>query len=216
MKKKLLTLMLLIALSVTNLGCNSGNTASASIEASAGTEDISTNDNTSSGTPDTSDTTTDTSVEKPSPLGSFELTPYDNSSLEGILASIQADYSNTIENLLTHMEETNAIAGISYEDYKANKQLVTDWYTLAIAEEAALFARTEERAMDYYRLMVSTIDHADDDTMDDAMENFYDAIYDNAMDDFYDEIYDDAMDDLYDTYYGGVVDDGFGQTIRKN
>lgn len=75
------------------------------------------------------------------------------------------------------MEETNAIAGISYEDYKANKQLVTDWYTLAIAEEAALFARTEERAMDYYRLMVSTIDHADDDTMDDAMENFYDAIY---------------------------------------
>ena len=148
MKKKLLTLALLIAISVTNLGCNSGNTASASIEASASTEDISTNDNTSSVTTDTSDTTADTSVETPSPLGSFEPTPYDNSTLEGILTSIQADYSNTIENLLTCMEETNAIAGISYEDYKANKQLVTDWYALAITEEAALFARIKERAMD--------------------------------------------------------------------
>ena len=209
MKKKLLTLMLLTAISLTNLGCSSGNTASTSTEVSVTTEDSSTKDNTATVTADTSDTTPDVPIETRSLSGSFEPTLYDNSSLEGILTSIQADYSNTIENLLNRMEETNAIAGTSYEDYKANKQLITDWYVLAIAEEAALFARTEERAMDYYRLMVSTIDHADNNTMEDAMEDFYDDIYNDAMDYFYDEIYDDAMDDLYDTYYDGVVDDGY-------
>lgn len=134
---------------------------------------------------------------------------YDNSSLEGIRDGIENDFSDTIQKITEKLEETNSAVGNSYEEYIENKQLITDWYAFAISEEDALFQRTVERSVEYYKLIATSIEPADYDARDDAMEAFYDDVYDDLMDDFYDEIYDDAMDEVYDTYYDGIVEDGY-------
>lgn len=134
---------------------------------------------------------------------------YDNSTLEGIREGIESDFSDTIQKINEKLEETNSTVGNSYEEYITNKQLVTDWYTFAISEENALFERTVERSVEYYKLIAASIDPADYNARDDAMEAFYDDIYDDQMDNFYDEICDDAMDDVYNTYYDGIVEDGY-------
>lgn len=134
---------------------------------------------------------------------------YDNSSLEGIRDGIKNDFSDTIQKITEKLEETNSSVGNSYEEYIENKQLITDWYAFAISEEDALFQRTIECSVEYYKLIATSINPADYDARDDAMEAFYDNVYDDLMDDFYDEIYDDLMDEVYDTYYDGIVEDGY-------
>lgn len=83
---------------------------------------------------------------------------YDNSSLEGIREGIENDFSDTIQKINEKLEETNSAVGNSYEEYIKNKQLVTDWYTFAISEENALFERTVERSVEYYKLIATSID----------------------------------------------------------
>ena len=134
---------------------------------------------------------------------------YDNSSLESIREGIESDFSNTIQKITEKLEETNSAVGNSYEEYIENKHLITGWYAFTISEEDALFKRTVERSVEYYKLIATSIDPADYDARDDAMETFYDDVYDDLMDDFYDKIYDDAMNEVYDTYYDGIVDDGY-------
>ena len=134
---------------------------------------------------------------------------YDNSSLEGIREGIESDFSNTIQKITEKLEETNSAVGNSYEEYIENKHLITDWYAFTISEEDALFKRTVERSVEYYKLIATSIDPADYDARDDAMEAFYDDIYDDQMDNFYVEVYDDAMDEVYNTYYDGIVEDGY-------
>lgn len=134
---------------------------------------------------------------------------YDNSSLKGIREGIESDFSETIQKITKNLEETNSAVGNSYEEYIKNKQLITDWYAFAISEEDALFNRTVERSVEYYKLIAASIDPADYDARDDAMDAFYDDVYDDLMDDFYDKIYDDTMDEVYDTYYDGIVDEGY-------
>ena len=134
---------------------------------------------------------------------------YDNSTLEGIIAGIEGDFADTIAFLQEKFDETNAAIGTTYEDYIENKQLLTDWYDFVLAEETALFERTKERAIDYFKLIVSSIDHEDYSAMNDAMDDFYDKVYDDVMDDFFDDVYDDLMDDAFDTYYSGIVEDGY-------
>ena len=83
---------------------------------------------------------------------------YDNSTLEGIREGIESDFSDTIQKINEKLEETNSAVGNSYEEYITNKQLVTDWYTFAISEENALFERTVERSVEYYKLIAASID----------------------------------------------------------
>ena len=111
---------------------------------------------------------------------------YDNSSLKGIREGIENDFSDTIQKINEKLEETNSAVGNSYEEYIKNKQLVTDWYTFAISEENALFERTVERSVEYYKLIATSIDPADYDARDDAMDEVYDAYYDGIVEDGYD------------------------------
>lgn len=134
---------------------------------------------------------------------------YDNRSLEGIREGIESDFSDTIQKINEKLEQTNSAVGNSYEEYIKNKQLITDWYTFTISEEDALFERTVEHSVEYYKLIAASIDPVDYDARDDAMDSFYDDIYDNLMDIFYDEIYDDTMNEVYSTYYDGIVEDGY-------
>ena len=180
MKKHLIALLLASILSVNLIACGSNTT----------------------NTDETSQEKTVTTDNRPEPS-------YDKSTLEGILSGIETDFESTIDYLQTSFGETNITIGDTYEGYLENKQVLLDWYNFVLSEENALFERTKANTIDYFKLISSSIDHEDDDRIDDAMDDFYDKIYDDAMDDFYDDIYDNLMDDVYDTYYDGIVEDGY-------
>ena len=183
MKRRLITLLLTFVMSANLIACSSTNAET-------------------NQTPEINANQADTSSNRPA-------TPYDNSTLDSIITGIENDFSDTIKYFQTTFEETNATIGETYEGYIENKQVLLDWYDLVLSEESALFERTKARAIEYLKLISSSIDHGDDNAIDDAMDNYYDKIYDGVMDDFYDDAYDNLMDDVYDTYYDGIVDDGY-------
>lgn len=129
--------------------------------------------------------------------------------LEGILTSIDTDFSNTIQHLTDELKKTEASIGNSYENYVQNKQYLTDWYNLVLEESQTLFTQTDQKSSDYFMLIASSIDHSDFNEVNDAMKDYYDMVYDNLMHNFYDSIYDNAMSEVYDTYYAHIVSDGY-------
>ena len=134
---------------------------------------------------------------------------YDNSTLGGILNGISSDFEVTIQYLNEELENVYAGVGESYEKYVENKQILEDWYALAISESEKLFDRTEKASEEYFILIPKKIDCEDDDAIDDAMDEFYEVVYEDAMDEYYDAVYEDAMDDIFDAYYDGIVADGY-------
>lgn len=132
----------------------------------------------------------------------------ESGTLEEILVGITSDYEAAIQKLTTEKENVVAGVGDTYEDYVKNEQLVTDWYTLVLTEEEALFERTTDNAIAYFKLISETVNHEDYDAWDDAMDEFYDVVYEDAMEAFYENIYEDAMENMYDTYYDGIVAEG--------
>lgn len=189
MKKCIFTLMLIFAMSLNMIACGNANAPAAPKE--------------------TQHQETQKPEVKETRANTRPASDYDDSTPEGIIAGIEGDFADTITFLQEKFDETNAAIGTTYEDYLENKQILTDWYDFVLAEETALFERTKERAIDYFKCIASSIDHEDYNAMNDAMDEFYDQIYDGAMDDFYDDVYDDLMDDAYDTYYDGIVEDGY-------
>lgn len=128
---------------------------------------------------------------------------------EEVLAYIEQDFEATAQGLLDEQTALFAQTGDTYEGYAGNVQAVQGWYDLAVSETEALGARTLENARQYYRSVVATIDHGDEDALDAALDDFYDLIYDDAFDSYYDAIYDDAFGEMYDYYYDGSIDGGY-------
>ena len=128
---------------------------------------------------------------------------------EALIEQMQGDFESSKQELLDKQAEVFATTGDTYDGYAAHVQAVQDWYDLAVSETEALGARTLENARNYYRSVASSIDHADSDALDDALDDLYDLIYDDAFEDWYDVIYDDAFEDMYDAYYDGSIADAY-------
>ena len=77
----------------------------------------------------------------------------DDSSLEGILQGIKDDCTYTVEQFGKELEKVSEIAGVSYEAYVENKQMLSDWYELVIKETENLFERTKENSVKYLNKM---------------------------------------------------------------
>lgn len=119
---------------------------------------------------------------------------------EEVLAYIEQDFETTAQGLLDEQAALFAQTGDTYEGYAGNVQAVQGWYDLAVSETEALGARTLENARQYYRSVVATIDHGDEDALDAALDDLYDLIYDDAFDEMYDYYYyDGSIDGGYDT-----------------
>ena len=127
--------------------------------------------------------------------------------LEGILEGITADFSATSDLLNKEWASVRTTIGDTYEGYEKNQQVLLDWYDLVHSETAALYARTSERVIAYYKLVADTIDRKDDDAIDEATDEIYDVVYEDCFDDLYDVVYEDIYDDIYDEYYEGIIDD---------
>lgn len=134
---------------------------------------------------------------------------YDENDLTSVLGEITNDFADVISYLMEKQEETFSNVGATYKDYQKNKSLVDDWIELVLTESDALFARTRENSIVYFKLIAADPDHKYSEFCEDALDEYYDAVYDDAMDEYYDKLYDDAMDDLYDEYYDGILDDAY-------
>lgn len=134
---------------------------------------------------------------------------YDASDPEAVLGEIMDDFEDVTSQLTEKLDETFTAVGSTYDEYQENKDLIDEWIALVLSESEALFARTKENSIAYFKLIAADDDHEYREFCDDAMDDYYDIVYDDALDGYYDELYDDAMDDLYDQYYNGIVDDAY-------
>ncbi len=131
----------------------------------------------------------------------------DNTTLEDVLNGITADFDSTAKKLTSELEKTYDTVGTTYDSYVKNEQAIKDWYSLVENEVDKLFENTAEKAVTYYKLIASTLEHEDSDGIDDAMDDFYDAVYEDVFDNFYEIIYEDSFDELYEKYYDGIIED---------
>lgn len=134
---------------------------------------------------------------------------YDHKDPEAVLGEITNDFEDVTSQLTEKLEETFTAVGTTYEEYQKNKGLVDEWISLVYSESDALFARTRENSISYFKLIAEEDDHEYSEFCDDAMDDYYDTVYDDAMDLYYDKLYNDAMDDLYDQYYAGIIYDAY-------
>lgn len=140
---------------------------------------------------------------------------FDQNNPAAVLEEIKNDFINVSAQLNEKLEETFDNVGATYEEYQKNKGLVAEWIELVLSESDALFARTKENSIIYFKLIADDEDHKYSEFCDDALDEYYDAVYDEAMDEYYDALYDEAMDDLYDEYYGGIIDDAYDEVAYK-
>ena len=134
---------------------------------------------------------------------------YDETDPAAVLGEITNDFADVTTSLTLKLEETFTAVGTTYEDYQKNKGLVDEWITLVLSESDALFTRTKENSIAYFKLIATDPDHKYSEFCDEALDEYYDTVYDKAMDEYYDSLYDNAMDDLYDEYYDGIIDDAY-------
>lgn len=134
---------------------------------------------------------------------------YDESDPSTILSEITNDFVDITEALTRELNKTFEAVGTTYKDYQKNKGLVDTWIDLVLSESDALFARTRENSIAYFKLIAADPDHKYSEFCDEALDKYYDTVYDKAMDEYYDSIYDCAMDNLYDEYYNGILDDAY-------
>ena len=133
----------------------------------------------------------------------------DQNSLSESLEEISSDFSGVTSNFTLKLEETFTSVGTTYEDYQKNKGLIDEWIDFVLSESDALFTRTRENSIAYFKLIAADPDHEYSEFCDEALDQYYDTVYDKAMDEYYDVIYDEALDDLYNAYYDGIIDDAY-------
>ena len=134
---------------------------------------------------------------------------YDAANPEAVLGEITNDFVATTESLTKKLEDTFTSVGTTFEDYQKNKGQIDAWIETVLSESDALFARTKEYSIAYFKLIAADPDHKYSEFCDEALEKYYDTVYDDAMEKYYDALYDEAMEDLYDEYYGGIVEDAY-------
>lgn len=123
-----------------------------------------------------------------------------------ILEKIITDFTTTTDSFQQKLEETIKAVGTTYEEYMENKGLIDEWADLVFRESNALFTRTREKSIAYFKLIASDPKHEDYDFCSKSLDDYYEAVYCDAMDLYYDTLYVKAMDTIYDQYYCGIMD----------
>ena len=135
--------------------------------------------------------------------------PVVSGSPEDVLASMQADFSDTAQKLYDEQSALFEKVGDTFDGYVSNVDAVESWYALTVSETEALGERVLENSKAYYQAVIDSIDVTDGDAVSDAIEAYYDAIYDDAYGDYYDAVYDDLYKQAFDQFYDGILSDAF-------
>ena len=116
----------------------------------------------------------------------------------------------TIQKISDEKEKVYGTVGNTYTDYKKNKQVIKDWYTLINTETEKLYKSTREKCIEYYKAMESYCSGYDE--LNIALDNIYDIVYDNAYNKIYNTIYDEMLQEIYSKYYDGVLSNASSNT----
>ena len=128
--------------------------------------------------------------------------------LEGILDYIDEITEEFIEEMENAYDENTKAVGDSYETYKSNYHLISDWYASLNEKTDEIYEIIREQYRSYFQ-QAWEIENIDEDTLDDALEDAFDQIYTGAYDDIFDDIYAGILDDCYDDYYCDLLDDAY-------
>ena len=74
---------------------------------------------------------------------------------DGIIEDIQNDFKTTKEGILSEESKAKEAAGDSFDSYVAGKAAITDWYASTQDASEKLFERTNQNAVNYYKLVAS-------------------------------------------------------------
>ncbi len=129
----------------------------------------------------------------------------DESSLESILKDIDNEFDTTTKLVTDELSMVYDAVGTSYEEYAAHKQKIFDWYIFAQDESEKLFKRTGELSIQYFKAVSDSVDHSNPEAIDDAMSNFSDRVYAGVFSDYGEYVCGDLLQDIYDKYYDGVI-----------
>ena len=162
----------------------------------------------------TTETVNETTTETASSLTTSDR-DYDENDPIAVLGEITNDFAAVTSQLTEKLTETFVAVGTTYEDYQKNKGLIDEWIELVYTESDALFVRTKENSIAYFKLIAADDDHKYSEFCEEALDEYYDTVYDEAMDEYYDTLYDDAMDNLYDEYYDGIIEDAYDDIEYK-
>ncbi len=124
-----------------------------------------------------------------------------------VLDEITKDFETVTTQLTQKLEKTFEDVGTTYKDYQKNKGLVDEWVALAISESEALFARTKENSVTYFKMIAEDPDCKYSEFCDEATEKYYDVVCDDAISVYEEAICDAAMDALKAAYYNGIIDE---------
>ncbi len=126
-------------------------------------------------------------------------------SLEDVLTAIDTDTGNTIDTI---KDNYSALAGSvdSYEKYVDNVESIKAFFTSVETDLNKLFEAYDKYYEAYFKLAMETC--ADNKELDRAFDDFYDRVYGDAFDDIYDDVYNRVFDDYYDDFYNGIVEEG--------
>lgn len=124
--------------------------------------------------------------------------------LEKILLDIDRDFDNAISMLQSELDMVYSTTGDTYDDYVANKKVLSDWYAQLPDKMSRLYKSTMDNSIVYFRNVASSADHSDSDTVDNAMNVFQKRVYEDAFGKLDDVIYENTFNEINDRYYDGI------------
>ena len=205
--KKLIALLLAVAMTLSLAACGSAQPQSTKPESDEViTEGPATP--TSEGLSDSSEETLapPTSIYAPTDYAySIDLTGI--TTLDELEARIEEHLAANIASLNSQWEELAAEID-TYEKYVENSERVSEFYQTVIDETEQMCIMLYEYSAAYARMVLDSDMSADDKY--DAIDGINDCLYDDACDEINDEIYGGLLDDMNDYFYEGILDDAQG------
>lgn len=126
----------------------------------------------------------------------------------GDLNDLRKPVDDMVAGLEEKYDKLKEKMGGSYDGYISNKEDVNDFYEEILTESDKAFSQLVAESKEYFRKAFT--DYAsDEDALNQAIDDYYDAVYSGILDDYYDRVYGGVLDEMYDDIYGGIIDDAY-------
>lgn len=126
----------------------------------------------------------------------FEAKSYtDDEDLDRLLNDIVYKTESTTKELENSLNEFLDKTGDTYDGYKQNKQMLADWYVLALSKSDELYKAIQEDCSQYHEMLLTDPKYAQYKVWNDALSESYD-VWNDALSDYYGD-WNDLFGDIY-------------------
>ena len=137
----------------------------------------------------------------------------DEEILNDILYEIEGECTSIIIKLQTELDNTCDSVGDSYNNYLSNKNMLTDWYALALTETEAMYDKIDIK-MDKYYDYVATMKDEEITVQYKAIEKIYEVVFEKSLEEYKQLICNDSYEGIKKTY-GDIIHEAYESTERK-